>query len=459
MSRPELPLLASLLLVCACQSRTTTTRPERPPRASGAEYRVDPDSAEPAKALAAGADLDEALVYAATHSAALRAAFERWRAAVLAETGAGSWPDPRLSYGYYLNSVQTRTGPMEHQLGLAQTFPWFGRTGDAEAVAAQESEKAARAFDAKREALFRQVRHAWADLYELERSIALTHENAALLQNFVELLETRYMLDSARHADLIRLQLELGKLEDRSASLEQLRPVRAARLNSALGCPADASVPTVTRLRTEIARADAAELLEAARRKNPELLALDAEIALREVRVRQADRAGSPDWTLNLGYTVLGDALNPNIEDSGSDPIVLGLSVGLPVQRTKYRAAAQSARAAERAARAERENLALHLEADLRAALYRHQDATRRLELYRASLVPKAEEALQASLTAFEADRATMLDLIDTQRSLLELSLAMVRARTESAKGLADLRALIGGDLDTTEERAAGDRE
>ncbi|MCA8978938.1 MAG: TolC family protein [Planctomycetes bacterium] len=401
--------------------------------------------------------MDDALVLAASQSAALRAAFERWRSAVLAEDGAGSWPDPRLSYGYYLNSVQTRTGPMEHQIGLAQTFPWFGRTGDAEDVAAQESEKAARAFDAKREALFRQVRHAWADLYEIEHSVELTQENVGLLQNFVELLETRYMLDSARHADLIRLQLELGKLEDRLASLQELRPVRAARLNSALGLPADAPVPHVDELPIEVAHADLSGLLEEARLANPELLALDAEIALRQVRVRQAERAGSPDWTLNLGYTVLGDAANPGVPDSGSDPIVIGLSVGVPVQRAKYRAAAASARAAERAARAERENLALNLEADLRAALYRHEDATRRLELHRDSLVPKAEEALQASLTAFEADRATMLDLIDTQRSLLELGLTMVRARAESARGLADLRALVGGDLDTTETSDTGD--
>lgn len=450
MLRLEIALLASLPLVSGCRTESQELRPARPAPGSGAPAYVDASESAESQPLAADADLDAALIYAATHSAALRAAFERWRSATLAEEGAGSWADPRISYGYYLNSVQTRTGPMQHQIGLAQTFPWFGRTGDAEAVASAESARAARAFDAKREALFRQVRHAWADLYELERSIELSRQSALLLQNFVELVGTRYKLDSARHAELIRVQLELGKLEDRLAGLEQLRPVRAAQWNSAIGCPTDAPVPTIRSLQHEHLESSLSQLLEQARVANPELLALEAEIQMRGARVQQAERAGSPDWTLNLGYTVLGDAINPNTPDSGSDPIVLGLSVGVPVQRAKYRAATQSARAAERASRADRENLALHLEADLHAALFRHSDANRRLELYRDSLVPKAEEALQASLTAYEADRSSMLELIDTQRNLLEFGLAMERARAESAKGLADLRALTGGELSLT---------
>jgi len=462
MLRPDRPLLAGLLLLGACQSQSTTDQPARPVSHTSAPASAEraPLAAAPATAeyddLAPDAGLDAVLVYAAAHSAALRAAFERWRAAVLAQDGAGSWPDPRLTYGYYLNSVETRTGPMRHQIGLSQTFPWFGRSGDAEEVAASAAERAERAFDAQREALFRDVRHAWANLYVLERSISLTRENSILLQNFIELLGTRYMLDAARHPDLIRVQLELGKVEDQLAALEELRPVREAQLNSALGRPSDSRLPTVTELDDGSLQLDDEQLIAEARRANPQLLALSAQVQLQHARVQQADRAATPDWTINLGYTVLDDAGDPTIDGSGSDPVLLGFSVGLPVYRSKYRAATKSSRAAERAARADREDLSLHLEADLRTALYRYEDADRRVRLYRETLAPRAEESLQATLIAFEADRATMLDLLDTQRTLLEFGLSMEHAYAERAKGLADLRALVGGDLPTGTNDTAG---
>ena len=55
------------------------------------------------------------------------------------------------------------------------------------------------------------------------------------------------------------------------------------------------------------------------------------------------------------------------------------------------------------------------LAADLQEAIFQHQDARRRVGLYRDTLIPKSTESLQASLTGFEHGTADFLDLIDTE--------------------------------------------
>ena len=71
--------------------------------------------------------LDDYVRYGLYHNPAIRSAFERWRAAVYRIPQVTELPDPRFTYGYFIEPVQTRTGPQNNRFSLAQTFPWFGK--------------------------------------------------------------------------------------------------------------------------------------------------------------------------------------------------------------------------------------------------------------------------------------------------------------------------------------------
>jgi outer membrane protein TolC len=79
--------------------------------------------------------------------------------------------------------------------------------------------------------------------------------------------------------------------------------------------------------------------------------------------------------------------------------------------------------------------------------LYRFRDAERKVDLYRDTLVPKAEQSLKATETAFRAGKATFTDLVDAERVLLEFELSHERALASHAQRLAELEMLIGRDL------------
>ena len=145
---------------------------------------------------------------------------------------------------------------------------------------------------------------------------------------------------------------------------------------------------------------------------------------------------------------------------SGDDPVLLSFSVNLPLDRSKYDAAVREAvarRLSIASAKAEETN---RLGAELRQALFEHVDAERRVELYANTLIPKATESMQASLAGFRSGDSDFLDVLDTERTLLEFQLSLERAVADRAVSLAKLERLTGTELETNSAgRAPADTE
>ena len=61
--------------------------------------------------------------------------------------------------------------------------------------------------------------------------------------------------------------------------------------------------------------------------------------------------------------------------------------------------------------------------------------------------MPKAEQNVKVTQLAFTSDKASFLDLIDTQRILLGFQLEHKRALADRAQRLAEIEMLVGGEL------------
>jgi outer membrane protein TolC len=131
--------------------------------------------------LDSSAELRDYLRYAALSSSSLKAAFHDWKAALEKAGYAGAMPDPMLSYGYFIENVETRVGPQEHRFSLKQSFPWFGALGVKRDIAWEAANSAYNRYQSRKLRLFYQVKAAYFSLYYLGREIALTRENMELL--------------------------------------------------------------------------------------------------------------------------------------------------------------------------------------------------------------------------------------------------------------------------------------
>ena len=80
-------------------------------------------------------------------------------------------------------------------------------------------------------------------------------------------------------------------------------------------------------------------------------------------------------------------------------------------------------------------------------ALYNFRDAERKIDLYRNALIPKAERAIDVTIEGFEAGTKSFLDLVDSERSLLEFQLSYEHAFANRAQRLAELEMLVGREI------------
>lgn len=451
---------AAVGLIAGCSSPfdqpheiTRSVESDVPRRVEGvppSAYRATVDGGESAApALTANSSPDAYIRYALYHNPEVEAAYQRWRAASERLPQVSALPDPRLNFGFFLDEVETRTGPQQARVGLSQTFPWPGRLQNREDAASRAAAAAWRRFEATRLSVTERVVSTLHDLAYLDGTISITGENLELLRSFEEVLRTRYRVGAGSHPELVRVQVELGQLEDRLVQLRAMRPAYVAELNAALNRPSGEHLPTLAGLPGRVATVDADGLAEIARRSNPVLLALDEQIEEQRLMAEVARQEGLPDLTVGVDYIVTADAMDNSIPESGDDPILLTFGVNVPIWREKYDAGVRESIARRLAAAGERADQTNRIAAGIHRAWFEHTDADRRVGLYERTLIPKAEESLRASLAGFRAGETSFLDLLDTERTLLEFAIAAERARADRGKALARLNTLVGEPVPT----------
>jgi outer membrane protein TolC len=387
------------------------------------------------------------LARAAENHPELKAAHERWQAALRRVAAARGWPDPTISWTWYAVSVETAVGPQEHRLALSQRIPWFGKLGAYGDAAAQEARAAEARLLAVRLALQERVARAWYDYAYLAQAERITAENLELLEYEESVARARYRTDSAGYPAVIRAQVEMGQLQDRLTALRDRRGPASAALNEALGRSLDAPLPWPASLEGPgIALPDSATVLAAVRTANPALRALEHEAAAADRRAVAAGKEGAPELGLSVSTILTGKSDLTSFPGQGEDPWMVGLSLRLPLWRGKYAGMVDAARAQERALQHDREDRARRLEVAARDALYRLRDAQRRIDLYHDGLLPKADQSVRASATAFQNGRAGFLDFLDAQRTRLEFQLQLAAARADRGRTVVEIVRLMGGD-------------
>ncbi len=382
--------------------------------------------------------LQAALEYGATNNPGIQAAFNQWKGAEQNIAVQKGLPDPTLSYGYYFEPVETKTGPQNQRFGLTQNIPGFGKLSMKKEIASDLADATGARYEREKLNLNLSIARAYAELHYLKRSTEITRDRIHLIQNLEEVARTRYKA-GAPMAAILQAQVELGRLEDRLSSLNHLRAPQVARLNAALNRPAAAPLPWPADLPYRAIETDAPALQTQARSTSPELAELGYRITQGDHQVKLAQRERLPDFAIGVQYIDTGDG--------GEDPIIGTIGLSLPIWFGKNRARIESASYQKTAAQFALENRTQTLDADIRQALFQLNDADRKINLYGESLVPKAEQSLEVNRQGYEAGSMEFINLIDAERMLLEFQLALERARADHLIARAQLAQLTGIDF------------
>lgn len=371
----------------------------------------------------------------------LEAAYFEWKAALARIPQVANYPNtnvaPSFSYlfsGGRMKSFDRATlnvgfDPMEN---LA--FP--AKVARAGRLALEEARAAGKRFEAVKFDLRRKVLTAYLDLALHEEKIRVQRDNVSLLKLVSDTAADRVKA-GGQQQDLLRAQTQYRLAESELAGMESAQLSMRAMLNGMLARDAGATLDLPQALPApRPLPADDARLISVAVENNPELERLAREVAGRKDAIELARMAYIPD-------------INPIAAFTGGASQVVGAMVVLPTTLPEIRGRIDEARAMLRASRAMLRQTRADRAAAFVAALYTLRSAERQAAVFRQTILPRAQQALAASRQAYATGTGSFTDLIDSQRTLLEVRLMVAEARVEREKRLAELEALAGVDVET----------
>ncbi|RKX32984.1 MAG: TolC family protein [Verrucomicrobia bacterium] len=403
-----------------------------------------------------GTDLVAYLRRANEANPRLRAFENHYDAAMHRIPRAGALPDPRIQITSFVESVQTRTGSQENVIMVAQTVPWFGKLDQKKAAASSEAEALWFMYQARQLALARSVSTAFFEYAHVGKSIELTRKTLGLLRRLELIVEER-IRGGGDVNPLLRLQVEIGMMDDREKSLQRKRDAQSALLDALLARSEKSLLPWPEWEIPETGTLELPVLISALEANNPELAMLDRKISSAQAHRELARLENRPDLTLGVNYIQTDAYTGSTLPDAGRDPWGVTIGINIPIWGSKNEAGREEALAAHSAADYERRDRENMLKAELSARYSNLDDANRRLSLYGDELLSLARQALDITRTSYESGRATILDVIDSERSLLELELNYWRAAADAWQNRIIIQTLvnqpIAGTFSPTSDR------
>jgi outer membrane protein, heavy metal efflux system len=423
-----------------------TGRPNQPPESSQEGHLQN----LPEKDRDALNTLSDYLAKAALNNPELESAFYRWKAALEKIPQVKSLPDPRLTFAYYIQNVETRVGPQDASIALFQTFPWFGVLDLKGDIATEEANALKAQYDALKLKIFYDVKNAFYEYAYLAQAIQITREDVALLKYLESVARARYSAGATPYSDVLKTQVQLGRLEDRLKSLQDLRRPIVAKLASFMNLPPNAILPWPSSVPVMLISITDEDLVKQLPENNPQLKRYEHLEAREKAGIELAKKDYYPEFTFGIQDIITGQALMPNTPDSGKDAVIASFTVNIPFWWEKRSSAVREGEAKLLSTSKGAESLKRTLLSDTELALYKYRDSQRKIDLYQNTLIPNAEQALNVTLEAFQAGTRSSLDLIDAEKTLLEFELSYIRALADQAQRFAELEWLLGQEIPCT---------
>ena len=379
----------------------------------------------------------------------IRRAFADYRAALQRVPQVSSLPDPMVGVTQYARSPETRVGPQNTMLSISQRFPWFGKLSDRGKVAAKEAAAMEQMYEAKKAEIVRQVKLAYFDLAYIDRALGITEEDLSLLEHFETLAQARYSQGTGLQQAVVKLQAELTRDRNRIEILRRQRTDAEAALNTLLDRPPEMPIESVSLPQPPGIAIAWDHLYETGRLNRPEVKAGFYQIEKTEKSIQLAEREYWPDVTVGAGYVYVAGRQDPAGRmspppDNGKDIYNFSVGVNLPIFRRKYDAGVLEASERFLAAREGYRDSINSVEVSIRSVGFRIQTIHTQIQLFETALLPQAEQALRSSEAAYSTGVLGVLDLLDSERVLLDVRLGLAQLRSDYIKSLTEMERAIG---------------
>lgn len=387
--------------------------------------------------------LEAYLQAAAEQNPGLKAKFNLYLAALEKVHQEGTLPDPTVSFGYFISPIETRVGPQRFRLSLSQMFPWMGTLKVREQAASRMARIRFYEFEEARNQLFLQVRHKWLELYEIRRELSIMQESLDLLRSYEPVTKTKYEANLVSLADLIRVQISIDNAESQLKVLALKWEPALGNFNTLLNRELNLDVVLPDSIMIEEVNHYSQDSIAA---HQPLIHSVNASLDALEHESALAALKRKPNIGFGLEYAMIGRRSDAMVADNGKDVLMPTVSLSLPVFKKKNRAYTREVALKKESYMAQRDQVTNELNNDWIKAENQMKSALEELNLYEAE-IEKTQVLLRILTSEYTNNHRDFEDLLSAQQRLLQLQLALVKARVKYCHGLHQKDYLTGYTL------------
>lgn len=385
-----------------------------------------------AQPVSAVLTLTQAVRLALTHNPGLASARLELQAMEAAEMQAGARPNPEL--GVLVEDTRSRTRTTTLQ--WSQPIELGGKRSARLSAASRAREQATVALLAKQAELRAAVSSSFFEVLSAQEQVRLAQATLELARNAAGIAGKRLqagkvppleqakaqVAEAGARAELAQAQSEFLLARQRLASFWGQGKGAVERVDG--HAEALPELPSDQRLGELMTQAPAVRLAQ-------------LDIARRQALTEGARAKRVPDLTVTLGAK--RDA------EMGRTQAVFGLSIALPLLDSNQGNVLEALRREEQA----RESLTgttLQVQADVAQALERLRLMREQVQMLRADALPVSQSAYDAAVKGYELGKFAFLDVLDAQRTLIQLRQQVLRSTADAYRAAAELDRLLGRD-------------
>lgn len=362
---------------------------------------------------------------------------------------AGALDDPTLGYVFAPETLGTDGGNgqgLNQKVEFSQKIPWPGTLAARQSVAEHHAEMAQQDIELLRLQLAATAKSAYAEWYFIQRSLQIHHATRQLLKELRAAVEVRYAAGKSLQQDVLHVEVEEAKLDRHLLQLKRIEASVKAQINALLNRGTTSLLPKPDGIVNLTMVPVLSDLEREALISHPELRRIDSQVSVNSSEVDLAQKAFYPDLRFTAGYNSLW-----NDPDKRT---MLGLSINIPLDGGKRKAALNGAKASARRARSQLDNLSAQLTGELSQAHAATVESVDAVQLYEKRLLPLAHDYFEAALTDYESGTGSFLSVITAEREKLAIEEALERSRADLLRHTAMLERWTGRTMSTFSTRS-----
>jgi outer membrane protein TolC len=385
--------------------------------------------------------LESLVAEALSRNPDLHAAQSAISAAQTSAERARTLPDPMVSVTYTNDGWAPSLGGMPMTtLGfmVSQALPYSGKRDLRAALATSQAREFEPALARARLALEGAVRRAYYGLVLARELQALTNEQREVWRQVEVVARARYAVGQGAQSDVLRIQTEVTRIEQRAIEQSAEAEVRLIEINRLLARPLDTPLASTARLAFTPLAGSPEEAVEQARAVSPELQGAALAIETSTAAAALARRDLKPDFSVQAGYMNRG----------GLDGMWLaGLGISWPFNKKARESAVAEAEIRAKGGSHVVESTALQLAYRTRERFARARALEKLVGLYDGGIVPQVKMTVEASLTNYQTGKVPFVSVLEAMTALYADRWARAGLVADHARLRASLReaSLDGG--------------